>query len=465
MEEMEYDVFLSYNHKDKEWVENLAGRIESEQHEGRKLRVFLDTRDIRPGSNMVDAMEKGLAQSRHICPVISPNSIDAEWPRMEWTIAISSDPSGRKGRVIPLWLGGCEIPPSLKIRFAIYFDSKSNSAQSYKTLISRLTSGTTARSTAVNFTASTAYPESFPIQYEDDVDEQLLSNLFPTSHMPEIVWHGPTKRTKTQIYRHLERACSETLPTFIIKSGQIFCFWDLRDPECPFRGVLSANVIEHDDVADWLDDAGKSRWLVELLNIGLKNHCKSLSLRFDDKHARFMFRPHYGTDRQITWNTGKRRSTRTVVKKYVKPKVFWAHHSLRAGFMCLDRDVFLQLDPGWTFTSNGETPLPKEQTGRLSVRWTAHERNASMSYHIRFWSSYLSQSSKLLVLNLGGSACKIHTTPGIANMNKGLEDDIMPIDKVFETGHKEIADTEKIRDAIAEDETLEIGSVEGDEDE
>ena len=44
----EHDVFLSYNHVDHDWVHELAVRIESEQWDGRPLKVFFDEWDIQP---------------------------------------------------------------------------------------------------------------------------------------------------------------------------------------------------------------------------------------------------------------------------------------------------------------------------------------------------------------------------------------------------------------------------------
>ena len=114
--EVQYDVFLSYNNRDRTWVEQLATSIESEQYGSRSLKVFLDELDIIPGKNVIQAIENGLETARYVCPILSENSIDAEWPNMEWSIAISKDPSGSKGTIIPIWLGGCDIPPSLKIR-------------------------------------------------------------------------------------------------------------------------------------------------------------------------------------------------------------------------------------------------------------------------------------------------------------------------------------------------------------
>ena len=197
-QENRYDAFLSYNHNDQEWVQCLASKIESEQHGDRHLKVFFDKQEIVPGHNMVEAMENGLRQSRYICPIISPNSVGAEWPKMEWAIAISSDPSGRRGKVIPIWLGGCEIPPALKIRNVLYFNNDVESVNSYQKLISIL-KGDPSTQPINPYTTPSQHSESFPMTYEDDVNEQLLSNLFQVLQMPKIIWHGPTKHTNREI--------------------------------------------------------------------------------------------------------------------------------------------------------------------------------------------------------------------------------------------------------------------------
>lgn len=448
--EYKYDVFISYSHKDKEFVERLVAKMETEQHAGEKMRIFRDTDEIKPGHDMLEAIERGLERSRYVCPIISPNSIKAEWPRMEWSIAVSSDPSGRKGKVIPLWLGGCEIPPALRIRRVLYFVSDEQWSASYQKLIAILKESPALPN--ADSPRPTVHPESFPITYEDDVDEQIRSNLFPVSQMPKVVWYGPTTYSNKDVYRQLETTVSGTLPTFTIKSKQIFCFWDLEDPKCPFKSMLSANVIEKDSVDDWIKDPSKNPWLMELLNKGIKHHCGGLHLWFDNAHKRYTFRPADGDDRRITWHTGNRKSRRTVVKKHTRNNgdVFWAHQSLKAKFITLGKDIFLQLNSGWTFTSDGKAPLPQEQTGPLSVKWTTNEHNASMLYHIRFWSRYLSGHAESIALRLGGSTCKINMVPRAGEMNKGLEDDALSGNKMFEVAGEEIGSAETLRSELIE---------------
>jgi len=453
-EEKEQDIFICYNHGDEKWVQKFASSIESEQFGNRHLSVFLDDWDIVPGHNMINAMERGLKTSRYVGVVISKNSVDAEWPNMERSIAISSDPSGRKGIVIPIWLGDCEIPPSLKMRSVLYCQNDVAYKKSYSKLIAVLKNEKLPRGTHEKPSTNIFNSEQFPVQYEDDVDEQLASNLFPIINIPKIIWSAPTNYSNKEMYDFLRNEIIGILPTFIIKEKKIFCFWDINDKECPFRNILSANVIESHSIYDWIKNENKNRWLMELLNKGLKNYCGKLSLRFDPEHTRYSFLPENQKDRKIQWHTGKRKATRTVVTKHTRGKtedIFWSHQTLKAKFTTLDEDIFLQLIPGWTFTINGIDQLPSDQIGPLSTKWTTNERNPSLFYHIRFWSSYLSQQSDSIIIPLGNTVCEIDVTPAVIELSKGLQDDLNPIEKVFETANVEIQTTDALRDILIEE--------------
>ena len=462
----EHDIFLSYNHKDKEWVDKLASSIESEQFDDRYLKVFRDDWDIMPGSNVIQSIEQGLKKSRYVGIIISENSIDAEWPNMEWSIAISSDPSGRKGNIIPMWLGNCEIPPSLKIRNVLYCNTDAAYNKSYSKLMSVLKNKALPRESRTNAPQNTFSSEQFPIPYEDEQLEQLASNLFPMVHAPKVIWSGSTKCSNADVYNFLKRALVNVLPAFIVRERKIFCFWNLNDKECPFRNILSSNAIESDSIYDWVKSEKKNRWLMELLNKGLRNYCAELSLRFDNKHRRFYFPPENNTNRKIQWDTGKKNSTRTVTAKHTRgqsAEIFWAHQALVAKFITISEDIFLQLVPGWIFTANGVDPLPSNQNGPLSTKWTTNERNPSIFYHIRFWLSYLSKQTKMLQIPLGNAICEIDTVPAVIELHKGLEEDYRPIEKVFDVAVDEIKAADVMRKSILNEE-LDI-DVEGEYDE
>src|SRR5690348_14715120 len=99
---VEKDIFLCHNGADKPWVEMLAERIEREPFGNRNLAVVFDKWDFPKGGNIVLDIEKYLDSTRFVGVVVSRAMLNAEWPTLERTIAVWSDPSGSRGRVIPL---------------------------------------------------------------------------------------------------------------------------------------------------------------------------------------------------------------------------------------------------------------------------------------------------------------------------------------------------------------------------
>ena len=147
----------------------------------------------------------------------------------------------------------------------------------------------------------------------------------------------------------------------------------------------------------------------------------------------------------ITWHTGKRNATRHVTTKHTMGKnnqVFWSHQALRAKFMFVGDEIFLQLDPGWTFTSDGEHQLTGKHVGPFSTKWTAKEYNSSVFYHVRFWSNLLSKESNSISIYLGNEKLAVDATPAVIDLHVGIDGDFSPIGKVFETADKEIESIE-----------------------
>lgn len=443
--ELKHDIFLCHNFADKDWVKELGGRIESEEHEGKNLKAFFDEWDIEPGKNIVNELEKALQESRYVGVVLSKKMLEAEWPKLEWTIAVYNDPSGKKGTVIPIWLGNCEIPPSLKIRNVLYFNNEHESKKSYKKLLALLKNQKLPRSeffhkrTDLNGVKTS---EQFPIEYADEIEEQIASNLLPVIHIPKYIWSGPVPSgtTYTNIFDHINRKIKGIKPTFLLRGSRIYSFWGLNDKSCPFRELLIADSIEKMEITPWKNNLDKKNGLIELLNRAFRNHCYYLGLKFDKKHRRFFFLPYGGQNRTITWHTGTRKSTRTVVKKCVKgksDKEFWAHQSIQAEFENLDGEIFLKLVPGWAFTSDGENSIPPKEIGPLSTKWTHNEYNSSVFYHIRFWCNVLSEKTSKITLKLGDSNAEIDVSPSTSEITVGIEGDQFTIEKVFEVAEED----------------------------
>lgn len=132
------DIFLCHNSADKLWVEGLAERVEAEPYEKRHLNVVFDKWDFPKGKNFILEIEKYLDSCRFIGVVVSKAMLQVEWPTLERTIAVSSDPSGARGRVVPLLCDNVTLPGSLRVRNWINFRDEDRFETSFRELIAIL---------------------------------------------------------------------------------------------------------------------------------------------------------------------------------------------------------------------------------------------------------------------------------------------------------------------------------------
>ncbi|MBV9690741.1 MAG: toll/interleukin-1 receptor domain-containing protein [Ktedonobacteraceae bacterium] len=95
----QYDVFLSYSHRDAEWVENLAKRLEDEHD----FRVWLDKWVLVPGRSFQQSMALGIDLAK-CCVVCISEHTPSGWCREEIERALNRQTSDLSFRVIPLLL-------------------------------------------------------------------------------------------------------------------------------------------------------------------------------------------------------------------------------------------------------------------------------------------------------------------------------------------------------------------------
>ena len=439
------DLFLSYTRVDKDWVRDLAAQLERESLRGRQLNVFFDEWEIRPGANIVASLENGVSKARFVGVVLSPEMLAGEWPTLEWTMAVYEDPSGRKGKVIPILKRDCEIPPSLRVRNVLDFRTPERQERSYAKLLAVLRNEPLPRGHTFQGVAPMQSPQIFakPLEFADEVQERIASNIFPIESLPRWIWSAETEaRSYGEVYRHLRKIIvADTLPTFILRQNRIYTFCNLEDRGSPFGGLVSPiATIRKEDTYLWSAEGPDQDGLLELLNRAPVNNSENLGLYHDRQHNRTYFLTNNGGNRIVEWDTGTRRSRRTVVKRYQKGpngEVFWAHLSVVLRFILIESRIFLRMEPGWTFTRDGVTPLPRREMQSISTRWMYDEYNPSIFYHLRFWTYILSQAKRQIVLDAGGSSICIEPMPATALMKFGVEGDHFSFDKLYEVAEAE----------------------------
>ena len=105
----QFDVFLSHNAKDKPRVRRLAERLKAAG-----VRVWLDEWVIQAGDIIALKVDEGLEQSRVLLLCISPAALASGWVALERSTAVHRDPANAGRRFIPLLLGDCDLPDTLR---------------------------------------------------------------------------------------------------------------------------------------------------------------------------------------------------------------------------------------------------------------------------------------------------------------------------------------------------------------
>ena len=103
----QYDVFISYNSKDREIVTEVANHLNNHD-----ITTWLDSHAIPLGERWVPALEEGISNSKIIAVFIGDNEL-GPWQQYETELALNN-----KYRVLPVLLPGADtkkIPSFLKL--------------------------------------------------------------------------------------------------------------------------------------------------------------------------------------------------------------------------------------------------------------------------------------------------------------------------------------------------------------
>ncbi|WP_260867951.1 toll/interleukin-1 receptor domain-containing protein [Streptomyces sp. SAJ15] len=118
-----YDVFVSYDREDADWVRPFAERLRE-----KGLDVAYDEVVSRPGGVRVHTVETAIREAAHGLLVFSPASMASGWVRQEY--AALMQPSIETGRLfIPVVIGEVELPGFAATRYCADFRGVSEDVQ------------------------------------------------------------------------------------------------------------------------------------------------------------------------------------------------------------------------------------------------------------------------------------------------------------------------------------------------
>jgi hypothetical protein len=167
-----FDVFLSHNSRDKPWVIGLKNSLET-----RKVKVWLDKDEIRPGDLFAEALERGIAESKAVALIVSPASMDSGWVKAEYYRALSFATNG-KLQLIPVLYKNAEIPGFLSDRSWVDFSHEHEYEEKVELLVWGITGKKPARGKISKIKQSAVQEKTNPRRKEINLLLNQIKNPF-----------------------------------------------------------------------------------------------------------------------------------------------------------------------------------------------------------------------------------------------------------------------------------------------
>jgi hypothetical protein len=131
--------FISYSRVDSDAAQALDRLLRA-----RGIGVWLDTRELLPGRNLVDEIfDRGISKSDAVVVLLSKSSVKSEWVRLELTNAIVQTVRGVAKAVIPVLLDDVEVPEYLR-QFVWERVGEDGFARSADRIVAAITGGQSA---------------------------------------------------------------------------------------------------------------------------------------------------------------------------------------------------------------------------------------------------------------------------------------------------------------------------------
>lgn len=117
-------IFISYSRKDMDFVRKLAGDLEKAGYD-----VWWDISDLRGGDDWVRQIPEAIRLSQFVLVILTPDSVESEWVRKEYTQALSL-----RKKIIPIMLVPGAVPFALNTINFINF-ARGEYTDNYKKLL------------------------------------------------------------------------------------------------------------------------------------------------------------------------------------------------------------------------------------------------------------------------------------------------------------------------------------------
>ena len=248
--------------------------------------------------------------------------------------------------------------------------------------------------------------------------------------MPDYIYCKQVKFTSAnEIYSTIEKYFEEKkqyvpdIPPFLLKENCIFSFEPFDSDSNPINALQLKDYLKQ-NTYEWIKSEIKSKWIIELLNLSLKNKCFSRGFKYDKKRSRFFAKYNGGSLPERRWRAAKKESTRKLIFLQGEGRnQFYEHFGGRLKFIKLGAYFYLIIDPIRVITSDGENPVDHKSSTRFHTKKNMKYHNANYLYDVKFWVFLLSGSREEILLNTTNNPIIISTQPIKLNSAFGILED------------------------------------------
>ena len=240
--------------------------------------------------------------------------------------------------------------------------------------------------------------------------ETVYSTLLPVIRMPPFIYGGACELSDEHaVLTQILPLRQEEMAPFVMRSGMLIAFQDLKDSENPFRNIVSAASCRRFLTREWWDDPDRAKWIMALLNRSLNKLTGRRGLRLDKRHSRYYFQPAVAGQELIVeyQPLNQKRSSRKVVwqpksRLTGKGRSYWYHRAVSLQFLRSGAEEWcLSIRPELHVTTDGLNALSSEKIGIRVTRKKSRMFNHDLLGEVQFWRDYLSGSSPRIIMSFG----------------------------------------------------------------
>lgn len=124
-------LFVSYSHKDKDFVDKLALILVD-----KRIKVFVDRWEMNLGDSITTKIQDAISEASYLMIVLSQSSVASDWCKREITSALMLELERKRVVLLPVLIEDCEIPLFLRDKY--YADFRNSFDKGLETVLESL---------------------------------------------------------------------------------------------------------------------------------------------------------------------------------------------------------------------------------------------------------------------------------------------------------------------------------------